>query len=76
MDEIPKQDKPGEVVLMKDGDGHLYAVPVDLRHAFSSWVEYMESDSEEEWDGCDYGQYVLGSHLSCYSFIGPIQEGL
>lgn len=37
--------------FVTDDDGHNYIIPADKKDEFQRWVEYMESDSGEEFDG-------------------------
>ena len=60
------------LIFIKDNDGHNYLIPVDEEERFRLWVEYMESDGDEAWEGHEYDS--LGSHPSCYKIIGEVRE--
>lgn len=62
-------EKP--LCFLKDNDGHSYLIPVDEEARFYAWVKYMESETDEEWEGHEYDH--LGSHLSCYQIVGEVR---
>ena len=64
----------GTYRFVKDDDGHAYIIPADKQEEFRIWVEYMESDGDEEYTGEDFGDYRLGSHPSCYVITGSIER--
>ena len=59
--------------FVKDNDGHNYIIPADKRDEFRKWVEYMESDSDEEYTGEDFGDCRIDGPSS-YVITGSIER--
>lgn len=51
-----------EKIILSDGSGHDYLVPLAMREEFYTWVEYMED--WEEYEGTDFDQFRLNIPIS------------
>lgn len=57
--------------LIQDNDSHWYLIPVDKAAAFEAWVQYMESDSDDEFAGEDFEDTAIGGSPGLVSFLDP-----
>ena len=60
----------------EDDSSHWYAIPADMCNAFNAWVVYMSDEGEVyvPWEGEDFDQYRLNTHLSNYTFTDPKED--
>lgn len=60
--------------FLKDNDGHLYLVPVELKQEFNNLLKKAEKNDDHDEFNDKFEKCRCGSHLSTYTFTNPTEE--